>query len=108
MKDEKREHNFVAYRTIGGWNVTARADEVGELRERTLELEMVFGVQPNVGGSVGLHVEEPPIEAYEEEVAAQDHCARHNVTMKERDGKNGKFYSHYVGKFPEGSWCNGK
>jgi hypothetical protein len=101
--DEKTNHNFVAYKTIGGWNVTARANEIGELKARTEELELAFGKALSMMDS---SQEEPPIEAYEEE--SQDHCARHNVTMKERDGKNGKFYSHYVGKFPDGSWCNGR
>lgn len=37
----------------------------------------------------------------------KDFCEVHDVKMKERDGKNGKFYSHNRGTYPNLEWCSG-
>lgn len=34
-------------------------------------------------------------------------CDVHGVKMKEREGKNGKFYSHSRGVYPDLDWCSG-
>lgn len=37
----------------------------------------------------------------------ESYCSIHNVKMKERIGKNGKFFSHARGEFPDLDWCSG-
>lgn len=46
-----------------------------------------------------------PVSAHVSAINTEDPswCAVHNVRMKERQGKQGPFYSH---KNPDGSWCN--
>jgi len=36
------------------------------------------------------------------------YCQVHEVKMKERIGKNGVFYSHSKGEYPDLKWCSGK
>ena len=43
-----------------------------------------------------------------EELAEESYCKLHKVTMKERMGKNGKFYSHAKGEYPDLDWCSGR
>lgn len=38
----------------------------------------------------------------------ESYCQLHEVKMKERIGKNGKFYSHSQGDYPDLNWCSGK
>ena len=35
-------------------------------------------------------------------------CPIHPTMLKERDGKNGKFWSHSMGTYPNLTWCNGQ
>lgn len=36
-------------------------------------------------------------------------CPLHqSMMLKERDGKNGKFWSHGIGIYPNLTWCNGQ
>lgn len=54
-------------------------------------------------------VEEKTFEKEMEEIADASQCPIHKVTMKEREGKFGKFYSHSR-QLPDQSWdyCSGK
>lgn len=38
----------------------------------------------------------------------ESYCQVHEVKMKERTGKNGTFYSHAKGDYPDLKWCSGK
>ena len=54
--------------------------------------------------------EEKPLVAHPAASNDPAMCLMHNVVMKERINKetNSKFHSHYIGKYPDGSWCSGK
>ena len=41
------------------------------------------------------------------DIAHPDWCPIHKITMKERMVKNGKFYSHSRGQYPDLIWCSG-
>lgn len=43
-----------------------------------------------------------------EDSSEDDICPVHKVKMKEREGKNGLFYSHNKGIYPDLEWCSGK
>lgn len=57
-------------------------------------------------------VDDARIEAIDKRAEEPDElegmCEVHEVMMKERMGKNGKFYSHSKGQYPDLQWCSGQ
>lgn len=85
-----------------------RANTFNELKlERELAMVFIEGL------NTILTAEEPidPEEDFEEEmdkVTDPSYCKIHDVNMKEREGKYGKFFSHGIGTYPNLKWCNGR
>lgn len=53
-------------------------------------------------------VEEQTFEEEMDALVDESMCSVHNLKMKEKQGKFGKFYSHSRGEYPKLEWCSGK
>ena len=54
--------------------------------------------------------EKPLLASPSESSDMSSYCSIHKLEMKERINKknNAKFYSHYIGTYPNGTYCSGK
>ena len=97
--DNKTEYKF-------SWTVkpsegdfrTARGDTVEDVMKGMDELEQRISLRGK------------PLATQPGEKLEASMCPIHRVEMQERTNKknNAKFYSHYIGEYPSGSWCSGK
>lgn len=92
-----------------------RTNSREELEDEILYIKGLITNQPNTVDKIQAKIDDmresldQPEETFVDHTKLSDQCEIHNVKMKERNGKNGKFYSH-AHQLKDSTWdyCSGK